>query len=596
LSQCACHIAVNQAAAHNVALNYDPTRTITLRRRWSQDMAGRFIRVRAAVREAVVDNDVLGLTDSRLPINVVSRNQQLEIPGFKAYDFPRASEKVDAFMSWLREMANKEIMGEAAWEAGRRTGERRLLRSADQRWTDVYVRTAYQRGIAHGRRELNKVGIPVPAKDQDIRAAFNQPFHAERVGLLYSRVFTDLRGVTDAMAQQMSRVLAQGLAEGINPRQMARNLSGRVDKIGITRARTIARTETIRAQAEAAINEYEAAGIDQIDLKVEWATAGFNVCPICIRLAGRGPYTTREIRGMIPAHPNCRCAPIPHTRGIREQTRERLQEAQPAPKPKPKPKPAPTAPQVPQRVRGEVTAQIARADLARLNTYGDIEKYLNDYIPSEYPIKGKRFKLGADMGIINARRISTEIFDLNDNFPEFTRTLKGIDFTKATKTSEGKQAFGMYYGGKQKMSIHVDYFTKKKLSAKKHGVKVGWSVYCPDSDLWRYTLNHEFGHHVDRMLGLNAKHYRYRDWIIDNKGGKIVSEYASTRSAETFAELFASMRVSGDMKGPAVDDFVHYLSFVRRVMNEGLEVSVAEYRDQLRPLLEKLGMKEKAGF
>jgi hypothetical protein len=50
------------------------------------------------------------------------------------------------------------------------------------------------------------------------------------------------------------------------------------------------------------------------------------------------------------------------------------------------------------------------------------------------------------------------------------------------------------------------------------------------------------------------------------------------------------------MKGPAVDDFVHYLSFVRRVMNEGLEVSVAEFRDQLRPLLEKLGMKEKAGF
>jgi len=110
--------------------------------------------------------------------------------------------------------------------------------------------------------------------------------------------------------------LAQGLAEGKNPRVIARELvkdvANRVDKIGITRARMIARTEVIRAHHVATIAEYEQAAEDmEVEVMAEWSTAGFAVCPICIDMAHGGPYKLKVIEGMIPAHPNCRCCALP---------------------------------------------------------------------------------------------------------------------------------------------------------------------------------------------------------------------------------------------------------------------------------------------
>ena len=42
----------------------------------------------------------------------------------------------------------------------------------------------------------------------------------------------------------------------------------------------------------------------------EWSTAGFNTCPDCADLEGR-IFTIKEIDGLIPLHPNCRCIAIP---------------------------------------------------------------------------------------------------------------------------------------------------------------------------------------------------------------------------------------------------------------------------------------------
>jgi hypothetical protein len=45
---------------------------------------------------------------------------------------------------------------------------------------------------------------------------------------------------------------------------------------------------------------------------VEVLTAGDDdVCPICEAIAENNPYTIAEARGLIPAHPNCRCAFVP---------------------------------------------------------------------------------------------------------------------------------------------------------------------------------------------------------------------------------------------------------------------------------------------
>jgi SPP1 gp7 family putative phage head morphogenesis protein len=112
------------------------------------------------------------------------------------------------------------------------------------------------------------------------------------------------------MDATLSYTLAEGMARGDHPYQMAKAISGRIDAIGLNRAKTLARTEVIRAHHNANINELEAAGIEGVKVKAEWSTAGFNVCPICDSNEGR-EFTLGNIRGLIPAHPNCRCCAIP---------------------------------------------------------------------------------------------------------------------------------------------------------------------------------------------------------------------------------------------------------------------------------------------
>jgi hypothetical protein len=47
-------------------------------------------------------------------------------------------------------------------------------------------------------------------------------------------------------------------------------------------------------------------------MEAEWSTADDDaVCDDCQDAADESPYTIDEARGMIPLHPNCRCAWIP---------------------------------------------------------------------------------------------------------------------------------------------------------------------------------------------------------------------------------------------------------------------------------------------
>lgn len=153
-------------------------------------------------------------------------------------------------------------------------------------------------------------------------------FHVDRLGLIYTRVFEDLKGITNAMDAQISRVLAQGLADGDGPRLLARKLVATINgtnmgDLGITdtlgrfipakrRAEMLARTEVIRAHHLASIQEYRNFGVLDIKVMGEWRTAGDDrVCEKCASLEKR-IFTLDEIEPMIPLHPNCRCIALPY--------------------------------------------------------------------------------------------------------------------------------------------------------------------------------------------------------------------------------------------------------------------------------------------
>ena len=306
MTTCSCgkhHITTNTLRKKTLTeiARQDPTRTLSLRRSFEADIKRRFTQLKRAIIQAVAIDDIFGLK-TRNPVTI---NQDLEP---RQYEFMRSDAKVKAFMDWLKEMERKGILMTTMGFGV--TGE--------QPWTNIYIQSSYQRGISRARQELKKAGYDVPdamgfipGGQDPIVLAFNAPFHADRVALAYTRTFSELQGITAAMDQQISRVLAQGLAEGISPYQIARNIVDRVDRIGMTRARMLARTEVVSAHHQATINEYEQWGVKGVSVLAEWLTAGFGVCPQCLALAARSPYTLQEIRGLIPVHPNCRCTTIP---------------------------------------------------------------------------------------------------------------------------------------------------------------------------------------------------------------------------------------------------------------------------------------------
>ena len=287
----------------------DPTKTLMLRKKFESELVSRFKALRKVIIKSVDTNDCFGLKN---PAPKVFAEIPLEEIIEKQYVFEKDSKKIDLFMEWLKKNIEKGIL---------EIGTMPQLGSAiEKQWTDLYIKTAYQKGITNARTNLSKAGYKVPGLNEpfySLSATFQAPFHMDRVGVLYTRAFTSLKGITDEMGKQISNTLAQGMMEGQHPSVIAKRLAGNVDNIGINRAKTLARTEIIRAHHVATIQEYENFGIENVTVLAEWQTAGFKVCPKCQQMAGRdnghgkGVYTLDQIRGLIPLHPNCRCATLP---------------------------------------------------------------------------------------------------------------------------------------------------------------------------------------------------------------------------------------------------------------------------------------------
>lgn len=274
---------------HTNAARQDPTHTVTLRKRWEQEFGRRFRKLRGRIRKVIVDDDGFGLRTNQ-----------------RQFAFERSEDKVAAFLDWLRRAQREEVIGVSEGVPINRAGR--------QAWTHIYVEAAYRSGVQQSANTLKSAGASV--SDRWVDAAFNRPIHADRLGLAYTRVFSELEGITDAMDRQISRVLAAGIGRGAAPGDIARAINDRVSKIGMARAKTLARTEVISAHAEASLNSYEEAGVEGVDVLAELATAGDGkVCEECEALERQveadGGWPLDRARGVVPVHPNCRCAWIP---------------------------------------------------------------------------------------------------------------------------------------------------------------------------------------------------------------------------------------------------------------------------------------------
>lgn len=303
----------------------DPTNTIVLRKRFEKEMDHRFNRVKQAIYEAIVIRDVFGIKKIQNNSKIIVYVTGMNMPNPGAFAFSTSAEKVEAFMKWIRQLISSELLTVSQFQ--------QIGQSVNPAWTNIYIQDSYKRGIARAKQELKKAGYLSPMSGYDtVEASFNTPFHMDRVGLLYSRTYNDLKGITDVMDAQISRVLSQGMIDGDNSIVIARKLraviEGGGNELGITdtlgrfipaqrRAKMLARTEMTRAFHQANIQEMKNWGVEGVNVQAEWSTAeDGRECPECKKMAKDENgntiiYTMEDIMNLIPRHPNCRCLALP---------------------------------------------------------------------------------------------------------------------------------------------------------------------------------------------------------------------------------------------------------------------------------------------
>jgi len=294
---------------------YDPTHTTTIRNAFVGAMDKRFNELISVVKRSVNDNDCFGLKQG-------IQTHQMVPAGWQAFNYKLSQEKVTKFMEWIQTQVNAGILNIQQYE--------QIGTAVNSAWTNMYVLDSYKKGIIRARYELLKAGFNTPSIESTggILMSLALPIHVDRLGLLYTRVYTDLKGITEVMDTYISRILAQGLADGDSPLLLAKKLVSVINGQGIgdlgitntlgkfvsakTRAEGLARTEIIRAHNAATIQEYRNWGVNGVNVLAEIVTAGDDkVCSVCNELAKNGPYTLDEAEKLLPAHTNCRCCFIP---------------------------------------------------------------------------------------------------------------------------------------------------------------------------------------------------------------------------------------------------------------------------------------------
>lgn len=268
-------------------------------------MDKRFNALAREVRKLIEEEDALGIKERKLGLQLNTRWQ------FKTDD-----QKLTAFQEWLKGEVDKGILS-----VDSNTGEP---------WTNLYVHSAHRQGLVRSYLEANPkkygktLGFYEGTKDQFLRTAFAQPEMVSKLKILGTRTFEELKGITQKMGASMNRVLSDSLARGDSPRDAAKKLT---QEVGLSRkrARVVARTEIIHAHSEGQLDGLEELGIEDVGVMVEWVTA-LGACPLCSALSGV-VLKVKEARGLIPRHPNCKCAFVPANVGEDESGQKRSRAA-----------------------------------------------------------------------------------------------------------------------------------------------------------------------------------------------------------------------------------------------------------------------------
>jgi hypothetical protein len=304
----------------------DPTGTKPLSNRWNADFRRRVNQLRVTTQLMIYKQDILGLKPGAA--------MQIMSPGVQ-----NLSTRQEMFQRWINQ-AMKTIVADN-----------------DAMWMYPYIQRAYNDGATYGNSEVEDGPYIVPNA-------------SHRVDGLFALAKMELQGILDATSQQATRVANLGIATNTKPMIIVRGVCEVFERTLFNRVVAMVSLITVKSFGDGTLDVYEKAGVEEVGLipearnaatqqkakdgaqikdaprkgfgsrvsrkktpsastigrvrkqelnvakalgeKVNVRTAGDDdVCPICEGIAEDGPYKLDTARGLIPAHPHCRCTFTP---------------------------------------------------------------------------------------------------------------------------------------------------------------------------------------------------------------------------------------------------------------------------------------------
>ncbi|HDC4501192.1 TPA: phage head morphogenesis protein [Enterobacter kobei] len=180
-------------------------------------------------------------------------------------------------------------------------------------WAMDYVIAEYDRGTLNAFTNLS-VQSQAYASQTTLQQLLSSPGHLNQVAAARLTTFSDWKVISDTARGDLTNIITDAVARGVNPRETASVISKRLD-VSMSKAKTIAQTEQVGALRQAQWNETDWAA-DRLGLNTGllWLSALKPTTRTWHASRHGKVYTTEEVRDFYAENGNrynCYCSQIP---------------------------------------------------------------------------------------------------------------------------------------------------------------------------------------------------------------------------------------------------------------------------------------------
>lgn len=189
-----------------------------------------------------------------------------------------------------------------------------LLEGGEQnQWAMDYVVAEAQRGTLEAFNNLSQQS-QIYASQTTLQQLLNSPGYQNQIASARLTTFSDWKAISDAARADLTGIITDAVARGVNPRETASVISKRLD-VSMSRAKAIAQTEQVGALRQAQWNETDWAA-DRLGLNTGllWISALKPTTRPWHASRHSNIYTTEEVRDFyseMKNRANCYCSQIP---------------------------------------------------------------------------------------------------------------------------------------------------------------------------------------------------------------------------------------------------------------------------------------------